>query len=1248
VISAVLLASVAPWAITAHADTLSVTYLRTLGGPGHAAMYPSGMEIAPNGNVIIADTGNDQVAEYTPAGTQVWRVGTEGSGPTGKSTLVQFQQPRDVGVDAAGDVFVADNGNGRVVELNSSGGYVTKWKSNPSGSAAPIGITVSNTTTSLPGLPAGQRVYVSDGNRSQITVWTTTGTFISTITSQGACALNRMRDAAADAAGNVYVANYETDKILEFGWSGSAWTCENSWGTKGLASTNGVCDGNGNSKFANPYGVAIGNDPMRGEAIYIADSNDDCIQEFLPNGTWVANIGGPGTTPGTFTQLRRVAVDSAGNVWGADLWGYRVEEFVPSGSGYAYSETIPNPVVPPGSTNTSVFNQVRGLSFDASGDIVAMDTVNQRVVVMDPTGNILYMCGQRGFSSVGDFNWPRGVAVDQSTNHIWIADTKQSDIQIIKNAATCDPVTQFDGTAGSALGAMNYPYSIAIRAADGTVWIADNNNNRIDSWNLSNPTAAGAISTYGTLGAGNGQLDQPTGVGIDPLNGNVLVADSVNNRIVELSDNHGSSISQLATFTNAGPTNFKQPYGVAANAAGDIAVADRGNNRVVVLNPDGSLGTVITGADVTGGGPTSMFNPENVAFGPDGNLYIADTYNDRILVYSLSSGGGGSHFLVAPTYQSTLVGPGLASMYPVDASNSSQYYFVLDAGNYRIVAVNRTTHNIDCTIGGIQGGGPGQIGDARALWFDQSNNDLFVADTPNNRVEVLSFSATACAAASPAAFQFVYQFGTTGTGNGQFKNAYGVAVDAANQWAYVSDGSGWIEKWSFTASSATYLSKFGQGTLNQPRQVSIAPNGEVFVMDARNHQVVIFDSNGNQLATFGGPSYFTQDPRGIDISSDGTMAFATDSGGKRIQVFSLAMSGGQYTGGTFMYSIPSGTGNGAFVGPRGLTVTADNHLLLTDEWGFDVHEFSFVPGTSTFTSTWNSAPTPPAVPGVDAPREVRVAPNGQIYIMDYWNQRIEYMNPDGSNPVAFGFRGSRTQQGALNFAWDMAIQPTTGDIFVANRESNQIEVFTSTGTFITLWGKLGTGPSQFNLPQGIAFAPDGTLYVADTTNGRIEQFSISNANNTVTPTYLTSYGQKGTSGAGFLNQPTGITFTSDGTLWVADTLNKAVQKMSTSGVWTKYTAPISSVQQPNFNVPWGITAAPDGSLWVSVTGNNALVSIDQNDNLIFSATGASIGVPAINGTQTIYPYTVAFDSSDNVYLTDIWNNRVLVLTTHAS
>ena len=71
-----ILLPVVPASLTANASTLTAAYQQTLGGPGHAAMYPAGVEIAPNGNVVIADAGNDQVAEYTPAGIQVWRVGS--------------------------------------------------------------------------------------------------------------------------------------------------------------------------------------------------------------------------------------------------------------------------------------------------------------------------------------------------------------------------------------------------------------------------------------------------------------------------------------------------------------------------------------------------------------------------------------------------------------------------------------------------------------------------------------------------------------------------------------------------------------------------------------------------------------------------------------------------------------------------------------------------------------------------------------------------------------------------------------------------------------------------------------------------------------------------------------------------------------------------------------------------------------------------------------------------------------------
>ena len=129
------------------------------------------------------------------------------------------------------------------------------------------------------------------------------------------------------------------------------------------------------------------------------------------------------------------------------------------------------------------------------------------------------------------------------------------------------------------------------------------------------------------------RFSTPAGVAVDPTTGNLFVADSLNNRVVELKVSNGSVVSQVATFT----AGFNKPYGVASNGAGLLAVADRTNDRVVVLNEsDGTVAAIINGSDVTGGGPKSLLDPENVAFGPNGKLYIADTYNDRILVYTLT------------------------------------------------------------------------------------------------------------------------------------------------------------------------------------------------------------------------------------------------------------------------------------------------------------------------------------------------------------------------------------------------------------------------------------------------------------------------------------------------------------------------------------------------------------------------------------------------------------------------------------
>jgi DNA-binding beta-propeller fold protein YncE len=579
--------------IPAAASGSLPTQVGTLGGPDHANLYPGGLDIAPDGSIVVADTGNNVVRKYDSTGNVIWTVGPTGVG------FGQFTGPRDIGVDSSGNIYVADDGSdvvggGRIAKFDANGNFLTSWKGPADDLVGnPIGLSVAN-----------DLVYVADPNHKRVHVFNTSGTQLSDVVSNGICTIGRVRDATADGAGNVYVANYDLNNILVFSAAG---TCLSKWGSKGSRP----------GQFAFPYGVAIATDPVLGtQAAYIADANNERIQELDLAGAVIAVIGSAGSAKGQFVTLRRVAVatDGSGDVWGADLWGYRLERFARQAGGYAYTQTVEGFPPPPIGIGHA-FNQVRGIGFDSLGNVVAADTVNQRIVTIDSAGNVLQTCGHRGDGN-GSFNWPRGVAVDPATGQYWIANTRQNNIQIIDT--TCASVARL-GKLGTGLGNLDWPHSIAIRGSDGTAWLADSLNNRVVSWNVATRSP---IEAFGTKGAANGQFRSPRGIAIDPFNGHILVADVSNNRIVELSDSGGAGIQFLKNYKTG--LGLSGPQGVAADAAGRIYIADSGNSRVVILNSDGSLIGSLTG-----------FNrPENIAVDAGGRIYVADTYNDTIVVYS--------------------------------------------------------------------------------------------------------------------------------------------------------------------------------------------------------------------------------------------------------------------------------------------------------------------------------------------------------------------------------------------------------------------------------------------------------------------------------------------------------------------------------------------------------------------------------------------------------------------------------------
>jgi sugar lactone lactonase YvrE len=602
------------WMPVSRADTgLPPALVRTIGGPGHAAMYPSGVEVdVADGAYVVADTGNNRIERYSAAGTLLWSVGGFGT----STSPVRFNNPRDVGVDAAGDIFVADTGNVRIVKLDgATGAFVSTWKGvSPDKISSPIGISVSL---------FDDQVYVADAGAKKVRIYDTSGTHIRSFGESGTCVFSSIRDVDAGPNGNVYIANYLKNNVLRMSSTGS---CLASWGSKGT----------GDGQFKNPYGVRVVSDPEAGTAVFVADSNNNRVQEFTPNGTFLAKLGTTGTAADRFGGLRRVAVGPAFacplgqciSVAGADLWGWKLGVWTGNGvDGYAFTTTVTSPVLPPpgdGGTTladppTSVFNEVRQVAFAADGSLRVMDSVNQRIVWLDPDGTLgsgaWDTCGRRGWVA-GAFNWPRGIAIDQATGDLWVADTKQSRLQVIE--ADCTK-PMFIGKAGSGLANFNWPYSIAIDQTTRVAYVADRKNHRILAYDVATRTP---IAAFGVRGSSTGQFNLPSGIAVDPAGHHVFVADANNKRIVELAFN-GSTFSWVGAFTGTGTPSLKKPEGVAVDAT-SLYVADTLNNRLVVIRrSDGvSVGTI-----------TGMLTPQSVSVAGT-CVYVSDTYHDVIGVYS--------------------------------------------------------------------------------------------------------------------------------------------------------------------------------------------------------------------------------------------------------------------------------------------------------------------------------------------------------------------------------------------------------------------------------------------------------------------------------------------------------------------------------------------------------------------------------------------------------------------------------------
>lgn len=185
-------------------------------------------------------------------------------------------------------------------------------------------------------------------------------------------------------------------------------------------------------------------------------------------------------------------------------------------------------------------------------------------------------------------------------------------------------------------------------------------------------------------------------------------------------------------------------------------------------------------------------------------------------------------------------------------------------------------------------------------------------------------------------------------------------------------------------------------------------------------------------------------------------------------------------------------------------------------------------------------------------------------------------------------------------------------------------------------GQTGSATSQFQSPRSLAMAVDGTIYVADSRNNRIQHFSAKGE-------FLNAWGRyadvaSGNAPGGTFNEPWGVAVGPDGSVYVADTWNYRVQKFSADGEFISMWGTNGFADNPlAFYGPRGIAVDSSGRVLVVDTGNKRVVIFDKNGKYI-----AQFGTPGMDNGQLDEPVGIAIDRTGQVYLTDTWNQRVQV------
>ncbi|MFO0935896.1 MAG: hypothetical protein U0798_05175 [Gemmataceae bacterium] len=262
----------------------------------------------------------------------------------------------------------------------------------------------------------------------------------------------------------------------------------------------------------------------------------------------------------------------------------------------------------------------------------------------------------------------------------------------------------------------------------------------------------------------------------------------------------------------------------------------------------------------------------------------------------------------------------------------------------------------------------------------------------------------------------------------------------------------------------------------------------------------------------------------------------------------------------------SGTGNGQFNQPLGLSVGPDGRLFVTDSLNNRVQTFTQAATSVTFAYTSQFGSSGSGNGQFNLPTDVGVSSSGTIYVSDSANNRVQYFNSAGVYQGQFG--GLGTGNGQLDGPSSVSVVGTS--VYVADTGNNRGQVFSTTGAYQSQFANSGGASQQVSLPAGIAVTASGIRYVSDTSGNRIQAYNADGS-------FLRSIG------VGLLSTPIDLSVAPSGNLYVADSGNNRVRVFAPDGTF-QFDLGVGMLNNPS-----DVTVAPTGQIFVSDTLNHQVV-----------------------------------------------------------